>query len=606
MFDGRALAADARAARPVSVARWQYRWFLAVAVLFASQTLTRLYFFYAAFHVSRRDLPLHLALIVGFLGTTALIISRFPDRRPARTVALVLVVAILALAHAVMTLLDVSQMLMFDLTGMAAPLKLIRVNPELLLSLLFSIGLDPITVALILTGLLIAHILLYIPIAGLLVDMSRRAMSLRIMRLGGHVVSVAWVVPICVAGVSIVHQRHQLLWLQEESFDIAPAELMRAKGVPSTARQAEAVLAQARPVIVIIVDALRPDRMGVYVPSLGNTPFLSSLRDQGKLHAFGPAYSTCTFSYCGIMSVLSSHSWNNFGSRPATIVDVLGRHHYRSYLLLAGNHRHYANIAKLWGTPVVKLQNEEVRFRASDDRNVLRWLQQTRFPDPQHSFLYLHLMSVHAGSVLQPRFEQAAVGTPGLPYSRTYDGRVRQVDDIIRRIFAILRDKGLADAVIVITADHGERLGEGGKLFHGGPPDLAAIRVPLLVYDPSPAHYPEHVIASQIDAAPTLLAAVGAPIPSEWTGVALQRMTLRQAVPIGTSEETGVMASIAGKQFRYLCDRGTGRERITRAEGPEGEEIDVPIDARARKLVETLRARHKATVRPINDPKCRR
>jgi hypothetical protein len=586
---------------------WQRYYLAGLAVLFVAHAIGRLAFYNSVFIIFRIDIVLHAMVLASLLGAIALIVAAFPDRGRGRILAATFAVAALSGLHALLTVLDAVQGLMMYLTGIAAPFRLMTSDRPLLLSLIYSAGLTPWMIALALASFWAVHILLYLPVAGPLVDASRLAMARPVRRFGKHTLTVAWIVLVFGVATVALHQVRSLLWLRFESFSIAPAELMKAQGKPVTTQQPVTPLLGARPLVLIIVDALRRDRMGVYVPRLDNTPFLSGLRDQGNLHVFGPAYSSCTFSYCGIIGVLSSHSWNNFGSRPATIVDALGRHQYRSYLMLAGHHLDFGNMPKLFGGPVAALKDETSEVDSkSDDRRVLRWLRETSFPDPRHSFLYLHLMTTHAGAMLQPAYLRAASDTTGLVTGKDYDARVRQTDDILRQLFVILREKGLGDAVVAITADHGERLGEDGKLFHGGPPDLAAISVPLLIYDPSATRYPARPIVSHMDAVPTLLHAVGAPIPPGWTGEALQLASPRRAVPIGTGEATGVVAAIGGGQFRYLCNRKSGRERIARLSADSGVETELPIDRAPAGLLDTLRRLHRLSAQPIAEAKCRR
>ena len=64
-----------------------------------------------------------------------------------------------------------------------------------------------------------------------------------------------------------------------------------------------------------------------------------------------------------------------------------------------------------------------------------------------------------------------------------YDDKVRQADGIIRQIFDALGAKHyLDDAVVVVTGDHGEGLGER-HWAHGWHLYNEDIRIPLLLYD---------------------------------------------------------------------------------------------------------------------------
>lgn len=67
-----------------------------------------------------------------------------------------------------------------------------------------------------------------------------------------------------------------------------------------------------------------------------------------------------------------------------------------------------------------------------------------------------------------------------------YMGLIKQIDDQMGHLFAFMQDKRLMDnTMIVFTSDHGDYLGDhwlGEKeLFHD-----PSVRVPLIVYDPSP------------------------------------------------------------------------------------------------------------------------
>jgi choline-sulfatase len=67
-----------------------------------------------------------------------------------------------------------------------------------------------------------------------------------------------------------------------------------------------------------------------------------------------------------------------------------------------------------------------------------------------------------------------------------YDGEIRYTDDQLGRLLTVLRQRGLYDDTwIVVTADHGELLGEHAELGHGGTLYEEEIRVPLIVKHPA-------------------------------------------------------------------------------------------------------------------------
>jgi arylsulfatase A-like enzyme len=92
-----------------------------------------------------------------------------------------------------------------------------------------------------------------------------------------------------------------------------------------------------------------------------------------------------------------------------------------------------------------------------------------------------------------------------------YDGEVRFLDAELGRLFDALRAAGeLERTVIVLTADHGESLGEQDYYFeHGANCGESTVRVPLLVRAPGVAPGRRSTPASLVDVAPTVLELIG-------------------------------------------------------------------------------------------------
>jgi len=346
-----------------------------------------------------------------------------------------------------------------------------------------------------------------------------------------------------------IASRDDLLWKHE-----LIASFFRPEGFafePSARREAvaerDAVLRASYPrpiataprknVVLIIVDSLRADRMQVYGYRRETTPFLAGLVQSGRMKKIEAAFSSCSESFCGITSTLSSRSFRDISARTFQLQDVLSDQGYRTWFLLSGNH-------STWnGLPYFYHSDEETffdgslteRYTMDDDRLVLEGLE--RVPPAsakQPAFFYVHLMSPH---YLGVQFDESHVFTspddrvsPGLePYKilsqlnkpDRYDDKVRQADGIIRDVFSALRMKGyLDDAIVVVTGDHGEGLGER-HWAHGWHLYNEDIRIPMLLYDVPAAAYPDLTFAAQVDIAPTILDRLGLPIPESWEGQSL-------------------------------------------------------------------------------------
>jgi arylsulfatase A-like enzyme len=112
-------------------------------------------------------------------------------------------------------------------------------------------------------------------------------------------------------------------------------------------------------------------------------------------------------------------------------------------------------------------------------------------------------------------FSRADVRQRAIP---AYMGLVKQVDDEIGRLMEFLKEQGrLDDTLIVLTADHGDYLGDhwlGEKdLFHD-----ASVKLPMIVVDPSGAADATrgsacNALVGAIDVIPTFIDALGGTPP---------------------------------------------------------------------------------------------
>lgn len=105
-----------------------------------------------------------------------------------------------------------------------------------------------------------------------------------------------------------------------------------------------------------------------------------------------------------------------------------------------------------------------------------------------------------------------------------YDGEIRHVDDGIAEILDALDSSGLSeDTLVVLTGDHGESMYQHDIFFdhHGLYEDT--IHVPLMFRLPAAIRPGQALtpMVQHLDVAPTLLEAVGAPIPESMEGRSL-------------------------------------------------------------------------------------
>jgi arylsulfatase len=116
---------------------------------------------------------------------------------------------------------------------------------------------------------------------------------------------------------------------------------------------------------------------------------------------------------------------------------------------------------------------------------------------------------------------------PGLwrpsEYRSRYAGEIRYFDESLGRLLAAAeRATGSRDLVILLTADHGESLGEQDFFFshgHATTPDLS--RVPFLLRSPGVAPGRRAELVHHVDILPTVLDLAGLDVPAGARGIAL-------------------------------------------------------------------------------------
>lgn len=174
----------------------------------------------------------------------------------------------------------------------------------------------------------------------------------------------------------------------------------------------------------------------------------------------------------------------------------------------------------------------------------LRARRQQRAPRPL--FLWLHLFDPHhwnGGGAFIPGPEQARA---------RYDAALAAADQQLAQVLGELSPQ----ALIAVTADHGEGLGDHGASFHGTNLSQSQIHVPLVVAGPGvvPGRHAE--ATGLIDLAPTLLELAGFEVPTELEGRSLAEL-LRGQRPSGEGYAFAAM----------IRDRSVSEERVALIRG---------------------------------------
>ena len=161
-----------------------------------------------------------------------------------------------------------------------------------------------------------------------------------------------------------------------------------------------------------------------------------------------------------------------------------------------------------------------------------------------------------------------------------YYAAISEVDHHIGRILQTLERLGRAEnTVVVFLSDHGEWLGDHLRLAKGYPADDPVSRVPLIIRWPAGVTAPGRTVSTiveAIDVMPTLLDALGVPIPRTVQGrsllPALRGDQLRRE-ELGITEHAG-WRSVRTRSYRYLI-HADGRESLWHLDNDPHEDTDV-------------------------------
>lgn len=350
----------------------------------------------------------------------------------------------------------------------------------------------------------------------------------------------------------------------------------RAAYVPNTD-------AKRRNVILIVGDALRADHMSVYGYARATTPYLEALARHQSIEKVKHTASACAESSCGLMALAVSRYVHELPSHAMSMQEVLRLHRYKVHMILGGDHTNFYGLREAYGEvdSYFDASSQRVRY-ANDDQLVLDRTALLPPADPaQPVMLQFHLMSSH---VLGWRHDTSLQFRPAASYStwatfgkdfppgspealkatNYYDNGMLQFDRMTGQLLRQLQQKGYLDnAVVVITGDHGEMLGEHGRFGHASQLYDPGLGVPFLLirYGYGGMPLATSRVASQVDVAPTILAELEIPRPITWRGVPLQSPSKRGVIHFQQASQVGIYdLRRTGRVLKYWKDFGTGRE----------------------------------------------
>lgn len=251
-------------------------------------------------------------------------------------------------------------------------------------------------------------------------------------------------------------------------------------------------------VLLISLDTTRADHLGVYGRAAARTPYLDALAAEGFLFRRHmtpvpitlPAHASLMTGHYPPTHTVRDNGTFIVPPEAVTLAEVLSGEGYATAAFLGA----FPLAARFGLDQGFEVYDADFESAAEDparrDRGVYFDERPAgevvdaaveyfgRHEGRRPFFTFVHLFDPH-----QPQ-------QPPAPYdvlfrASPYDGEIAYVDEQLGRLFDALKRRHLwHNTVVVVTADHGEGLGEHGELTHAMLLHQATLHIPLIVHGP--------------------------------------------------------------------------------------------------------------------------
>jgi glucan phosphoethanolaminetransferase (alkaline phosphatase superfamily) len=266
---------------------------------------------------------------------------------------------------------------------------------------------------------------------------------------------------------------------------------------PAVTGQPEPVASTA---LLVTVDALRADTLGLYGSKAGLTPHIDSYFQSGDI--FERAYSQYAATRHSVRGIVDSHFHQSpQGETAENLINRVRDYGFDVIGVLPTDMRLFVNVEHY----------NFSRVRFYDDAGSVPQIVKslTENLPTSRTLIWVHLYQPH--DPYEPPSELAT----GTSARARYDGEVRWVD---RQFYEIVSELPSPPDLMILGADHGEEFWEHGGTLHGRTVYDETIRVPLLLRIAGQKGRRHVQPVANVDIAPTILATLGVSIPDRYEG----------------------------------------------------------------------------------------
>ncbi|NIM13822.1 MAG: sulfatase-like hydrolase/transferase [Candidatus Aminicenantes bacterium] len=334
-------------------------------------------------------------------------------------------------------------------------------------------------------------------------------------------------------------------------------------------------------ILLITIDTLRSDHLGVYGYPRETSPFIDHLAKNGLMfkHVITPQPMT-SGSHASILTSLHplTHNviTNGFvlNEKVQTIAEVLKNNGYYTIGTIAVGFltgkknfsQGFDSFSDKWERDPQLDPKFPIYERAAPSVNQSLFKQINEYyTHHKHKpvFIWVHYYDPHGPYYDKDYITFKNKPPKGKPKAiNQYDKEIRYTDDSIRELYRYLEEKGLARRLITcVTADHGEQFGEHGYTF--GHPDFYSenIFVPLIVHGYGIARNKTvETYVSTLDISVTLLGRAGLAFTYPTEGIDLlkksgkpQKIKNRKFLIISNKDHARSL-QLMGDPFAYILN----------------------------------------------------
>ncbi|HEX7284707.1 MAG TPA: sulfatase-like hydrolase/transferase [Candidatus Angelobacter sp.] len=237
-------------------------------------------------------------------------------------------------------------------------------------------------------------------------------------------------------------------------------------------------------IFVFVIDALRRDYVSAYNPAVTFTPAFQSFAAESVVfeNAYTPFAGTVLAEPTIWTGVQMPHRYPDPLPRMNSLKRMLDADKYDCYISYDTVLQSLVPISP----NVTVIQSGLASWKDKEFTAVVKELEEdllARGNKTQPVFAYSQPENVHSLSVVL--FGKTADVTPHPGFESGYASAVQEVDQAFGEFVRFLKDHGYYDnSVIVLTADHGESLGEWGRHGHVAYLTPETMRIPMIIHLP--------------------------------------------------------------------------------------------------------------------------